>query len=207
MKTHQALCGLVSGLLLLAAGTSNTCAALVSVDLNGPGDNLLTQDTISGLVWLDLTQTTNQSFNSVFAQLGSGGTFEGFRYATLAEVAGLWQNAGIDTSSLPGGAFTSANYTPILNLQNLIGFWPSTATNQLDSVGMVSDTDGGANHEIPFIRRSDTTNQGTPNSGNYLDPDTAQANRASWLVQVPEPSSTLLSVVALAAAMLRRRRS
>ena len=40
-------------------------------------------DTVTGLEWLDLTSTVNLSFNSVSAQLGPGGAFAGYQYATV----------------------------------------------------------------------------------------------------------------------------
>ena len=46
-------------------------------------------DTDSGLDWLDVTKSRNMSINSVNAQLGTGGTFEGWRYATGNEFNAL----------------------------------------------------------------------------------------------------------------------
>jgi hypothetical protein len=57
--------------------------------------NNLTRDTSTGLDWLDTTLSANLSYNQVSSQFGPGGLFEGFRYATLAEIAVFWSNAGI----------------------------------------------------------------------------------------------------------------
>lgn len=85
--------------LALGAISSGSNAALLSVDWQSPGDNLLTQDTVSGLQWLDLTVTYGLTHDFVSGQLGAGGQFEGFRYATDAEVQDLWSNFGIDLSA------------------------------------------------------------------------------------------------------------
>jgi hypothetical protein len=42
-------------------------------------------DTVSNIDWLKLTQTTNRSYNDISSQLGSGGEFNGWRYATGLE--------------------------------------------------------------------------------------------------------------------------
>jgi hypothetical protein len=76
---------------LLAAGlslsTSSHSAAIDFID-NG----YYTTDTISGLDWLDITETTNKSLNYVTSQLGTGGAYEGWRYATGAEVLTMTHN-------------------------------------------------------------------------------------------------------------------
>lgn len=55
---------------------------------------LITQDTRTGIEWLDLTETAGLTFNYVSAQLGAGGAFEGWRYATVDEVEGYFDSAG-----------------------------------------------------------------------------------------------------------------
>jgi len=70
-------------------------AAIISVDWQSAGDNLITRDTETGLNWLDLTVTNGMSFNTVNGQLGSGGLYEGFRYATGQEVVDLYAKFGV----------------------------------------------------------------------------------------------------------------
>ena len=82
----------------------NANAAVVSTDWQTPGDNLITLDDVSGLQWLDLTETYGLMFDYVSGQFDVGSEFEGFRYATDAEVQALWSNFGIDLST---GAPTS----------------------------------------------------------------------------------------------------
>jgi len=80
--------------VLTLSGSVN--AAIISTDWQTADDDLITQDTASGLEWLDLTVTAGMSFNDVSAQFGSGGNYDGWRYATRAEVAGLWDSFGGD---------------------------------------------------------------------------------------------------------------
>lgn len=70
-------------------------AALVTADWKTMNDNLLTVDTISKLQWLDVTETGGMSRDEVVAEMGSGGKYEGFRYATSSEVIDLWSQYGI----------------------------------------------------------------------------------------------------------------
>ncbi len=76
----------------------NTSAAVITTDWQSAGDNLITQDTESGLEWLDLTETANMSYNFINGELGAGNMFSGFRYATNSEVVTLFVNFGIDLS-------------------------------------------------------------------------------------------------------------
>jgi PEP-CTERM motif len=56
---------------------------------------LTTLDTRTQLQWLDLTQTRGYTFAQVSSQLGTGDKFEGYRYATAAEVQGIFTQFGI----------------------------------------------------------------------------------------------------------------
>lgn len=76
---------------LLFSLSSN--AAILSVD-STYGVDSITRDTDTGLDWLDVTVTSGLSFNEVSAQLGVGGAYEGYRYATLAELDQLIINFG-----------------------------------------------------------------------------------------------------------------
>jgi MSHA biogenesis protein MshQ len=92
---------LLINLALLGFSISSASAALTSADWKSVGDDLLTIDD-SGLQWLDLSETVGLSYNAVAAQLVAGGEFEGFRYATVAEVEGLWNSAGGDDAFYNG---------------------------------------------------------------------------------------------------------
>jgi len=78
----------------LALATFNINAAIVSVDWQAAGDNLITLDTLNGLEWLDLTATVNRSYNDISSKFGSGEEFEGWRYATRVEVSDFFDEFG-----------------------------------------------------------------------------------------------------------------
>ncbi len=88
--------GLVTGFFLCGvAGMAQ--AILINVDWQSTDDELLIRDTTTNLEWLNLTQTQNIPVDDVLNQLNSGGSFEGFRYATNDEVVNLFNTYfGID---------------------------------------------------------------------------------------------------------------
>ena len=59
----------------------------------------ITRDTATGLDWLDVTETRGLSYNQVTDQLGVGGDYEGYRYATTKEWDQLIINFGFIGSS------------------------------------------------------------------------------------------------------------
>jgi len=93
--------------VLLYFITFNVHAALISSDWKAANDNLVTIDTNSGLEWLDLTVTRDRTPHDISNKFGVGQEFEGWRYATTAEVASLWNAAGGDDNYYNG--FSTAN--------------------------------------------------------------------------------------------------
>lgn len=92
-KRHSVLAIFVTVIALFVE--LGTRAEIVSVDDPVFGIGSITRDTVSGLEWLDLNLTTNKSVSEITSQLGSGGQFQGFRYATSAEVFDFFSHAGI----------------------------------------------------------------------------------------------------------------
>ena len=82
MKKSRLLVALSACLLALSSGAS---ASYVD---NG------TYTTANGLDWLDLSATANLSYDYVSTQFGAGGDFEGWSYATAAQVADFWTALG-----------------------------------------------------------------------------------------------------------------
>ncbi len=91
--------------------SSATGQPLTESDWQSVGDGLLTNDTLTGLQWLDWSVTDFRSYDDVSSELGPGGEFEGFRYATYDEVFELYQHAGVvnigdpivvDPANVPG---------------------------------------------------------------------------------------------------------
>ena len=56
----------------------------------------LIQDTDQGLDWLKLTETQGLTFEYISSQLGPGGEFEGWTYATGAQFEGLMLETGAE---------------------------------------------------------------------------------------------------------------
>ncbi|GEM_PF-755436 len=75
--------------------TTASASTLVARDWQSAGDNALTYDSSTNLEWLDLTQTVGESVVYVDSQLGPGGAYDGFRYATRTEVEQLFNDFGI----------------------------------------------------------------------------------------------------------------
>ena len=86
----------------LAVLSFNADAAIVSVDWLTAGDNLITQDTESGLEWLDLSETMNRSYNDISSKLGVGEEFYGWRYASISELSGFFDAFGGDSNYYSG---------------------------------------------------------------------------------------------------------
>ena len=53
-------------------------AALIDLDWNAINDSALLLDTSTGLQWLDLSITANQSYSEVQVQLQQGGTYDSY---------------------------------------------------------------------------------------------------------------------------------
>ncbi len=81
--------GLVTSLMLFGAMPSQ------AVPLVDQGN--ITYDPNTGLHWLDVNLSANQSYTDVSSQFGVGGDFAGYRYASGNEVNTLFSNAGILT--------------------------------------------------------------------------------------------------------------
>ena len=112
--------GTVALVAAITALTATAGATLTSSDWQNPDDGLLTIDSDTGLRWLDWSYTANRSYNDVFSELGDGGEFEGFRYATEAEMRTLYANAGA-VFIPPIDGFDPGNIPALLLLSDLFG--------------------------------------------------------------------------------------
>ena len=139
---------LISLAILAAFGVVNQAvgqpSALLEADwMPGSGDGLLTLDTNTGLEWLDLTVTENMSVTTVSAQFGSGGSYEGFQYASAGEVGQLFTDAGL-TAFTTTFATVGSNSEPVQlaaaeSLQALWGITKNTDT----SLGFINEQTSG----------------------------------------------------------------
>ncbi len=96
---------------------------------------LYTTDTVSGLDWLDLTETKNQSVLTVTSQLLSGGIYEGWRYATGDEFNTLIFN--YTGNSTNGFNYTEQAAHRIDGLINLLGATATSGIRVFDNGALV----------------------------------------------------------------------
>jgi len=123
MKRLRLLCAVGASLALV---TFNASAVLVD---NGT----FTTDTRTGLDWLDIIQTENMSYNQVTAQLGTGGLFEGWVYATNAQVSEFFTSAG---GTPPYDLSNTTNIGVVAPLVNLWG--PTSPLVGTDSIVFIT---------------------------------------------------------------------
>ena len=106
---HQIKQTVYKGIAILSLAmmsASSAHAAFVSMDHDVFGKNMLVQDTSTGLQWLKLRHVNGGSLNPVLSydqminEMGHGGKYEGFRYATIDEVFQLAEGVGFDFSGL-----------------------------------------------------------------------------------------------------------
>lgn len=96
-------------------------AAIQSID-SAFGVDTITRDTTTGLDWLDLTATNGMSYDQVLSELATGGTLEGWRYASHDEALLLWEHiAGISTPLYGSVDVNSTPYSGLVNGALLLG--------------------------------------------------------------------------------------
>lgn len=114
---------------LIAAGVIWLVSAPAHAFIIDNGGSTL--DTSTGLEWLDLTASTNRSYNDVASQFGAGGDFEGLRHATLVEVRHFFVELGF-----PIGSSSTPSSTGMLQAIQLLG-----ETNDANTSGLFDPTD------------------------------------------------------------------
>jgi uncharacterized repeat protein (TIGR01451 family) len=167
-------------LLSLLLSIEMARAALVSTDWQTAGDNLITRDATSGLDWLDLTQTANRSYNDVSSQLGAGGQFAGFRYATQAEVTALFSQFGLPFGFTPmSNALHAGAQSFHAFFGTLVAFDPNLLAARSEGLYEPSSPTPGSHPRIGVLL---TSTQGGTSTGAHLNSD-ANAIYGSYLVR------------------------
>ena len=206
----RALSHLAIGVLF----SQNIYASIVSNDWQSNGDNLISRDTITQLEWLDLTETNGLTFDYVSNQLGVGGEFEGWRYATSTEVVELWNNFNIDLVSTPYHNTGPVNNDLIIAtsfLGNILNEYSTVYS--YGALGITSDTNA-ANQLLrlgSFNIHVTSNYYETTEQGNYWDSSRESLTTGSYLVRhvtpVPIPAAIWLffsGIIGLAALTKRQ---
>lgn len=218
--------------LVLAATPAQ--AVLVSQSDVVFGTDSVTLDTGTGLKWLDVNLSVNRSFNDVSGQFGAGGDFQGWRYATGAEVLNLIVTNTVPLAGSPSpGSLdlpsasdfvvtlgpTIIDQTPIPPgpfASNAFGVFGVYAGNLPGEYGVGSvGLDGVSDPSVPgplfqFAQFGVADNVG---SSPFEDADTQFADRGSWLVlddnvtvQISEPGALAIFGIVIADIAFSRRR-
>ena len=161
---------------------------------------IYTTDQISGLDWLDLTETNNLSYNYISSQLGAGGIYEGWSYATSLQVADLWSNFGIDLSA-GAPTYVSGFLDPNIIeastlLGNILNEYSSTDFSY-GTLGLTADLKLGANPEMmgAYLWNPDVSSIYFPIDYTFTTPYDADLFFGSYLIRssvVPIPPAVWL---------------
>lgn len=188
-----------------------------------------TVDTQTGYRWLALNETTGLSYNQVSAQLGAGGEFEGFRYASQREVLSFMAHAGVIANGTP----VQDGHFATLGLKAAADFQFSFRYTSLDGASnppytiyhsrgfTLHDEDSFANPGVVDLIGSfrsvpevEAHYDGLLQLDGGFAVDTASSTTSSWLVQsvsaVPEPATVAnmafgLSLLSTGMWLQRRR--
>ncbi len=190
--------------LLISTVVLSAPAKALSVDFV---DNAtFTTDTISGLDWLDITASTNMTFVDVITQMGSGGAFDGWRFATGLEFLSLasnWTgNASLNNLTISYLFPDEGQPGTLHGLQGLLG---DTGSADQTIYGFLADTSGGRRY-LASIRDDDNANNQIHAVLAYTDAFNGEfydINVGSFLVRdteistIPLPASLWMFLAAL----------
>jgi len=170
--------------------SSHSNAALVERDLWTLGDARITFDWISGLDWLDVTATLNQSWDTVKNRLVSGGDLDGFRLATIQELSQFLDQAGIIQSN-----FTPADLGEKQNMISLFSLIGATNPElHITEARYDAPTQFGNTHNIWKLNYSPNGQSTTSYDNGYTEDSssTGDLRRGSFLVRtspIPIPAT------------------
>jgi PEP-CTERM motif len=198
MKTNHALCGLLSGLLLLAAGTHSAHATIVgnpavSLDTQGNTEYLLLTDAFTGAGLVTGWQLYD-AFNATQVYLQVWRPTAPNTYQLIGQNIFTTAGTGVENFTVTAGQEIS------VQANDFIGFYHANAgvstglipfNNGSDSVVFTGDLGGGFNPSVGETRTLINT--------------TGRTYSLNATVVVPEPTSALL-LLGSGAMLLRRRR-
>ena len=174
--------------ITVTAGTP--LVPMTSQDDDSFGPDSITLDPVTGLRWLDVTNSTLFSYDQILVELGPGGEFAAFRLATSAEVLTFWQNAGINTGVGFLGVFTTQNFQPVVDLMAFVGVTGNNGnlggepTNFFDfTAGHIESGPGGGSVNVATLSSDpDPTVTGRPGIG-FVPSDNPNNQHGAWLVK------------------------
>ena len=151
-------------------------------------DGLITQDSDSGLEWLDVTATLGKSFEE--AEATAFVIKLGFRHATVAEVRSLFEVAGIKTFN---GKYAVENLDGATLVLRLLGRTAdeTTAGNPKGISGQMGWSDSGNPHSntaplsmiILDLQSISDGEASVVEVGSYGNKDSRDINVGNWLVR------------------------
>lgn len=152
-------------LLLLAIAVPLCLSSNAGGKILDRGDYLT--DTQSNLDWLDVTASANMSYNDIAKQLGKGGQFEGWRFATVGEFNTLINNAtGTNRTSFEVYHHNEEGEAAITAIKSLIQMLGSTLDSMyLASHGQTYNThrnlpkEKGSAYTLGYLFDKDTNNR------------------------------------------------
>ena len=198
----------IASVALVLALSNNANATLID---NGS----FTTDTLTGLDWMDLTETVDLSYDYVSSQFGKGGEFEGWTLASRSQVLEFFGNAGGSGVYSGWSTNNSGVVTPLLDL------WGDFSTDiQNNSVHFLLDeVDIFDRHRLVYLFDTTKSHTGLANDlinidhGFWTDSsDSTQVGSAlvrSSFAPVPEPTTMLLfgtGLAGLAGSRIRRKK-
>ncbi len=206
--------------LIVTAGLATGAAQATVISAGDDavfGVGSLTIDAGQGLEFLDLTLSTNRSFNDVSTQFGVGGDFAGFRYASRAEVVSLANNSGFLPSASVGANVNGNPGDQLSILSSLVGItFGNTSLNY--SMGYTSDLYSSSQVYLVYLQDNIQSNMSdTVHASDQLIQFTTLTAQyyGSWLVRnavsipggsIPEPASFTLLAVGLAGVAFSKRK-
>jgi len=210
----------------MAAITLTVSMGISSVSYASPvdfTDNVsYTTDTLSGLDWLDVTLTANLSFDYVNAQLGAGGLYAGWRYATGSQFNAMVTNY---VNAVPAITTTGTVYHAEGLIDTLITLLGDTYSHAIgfpsirysETIGFLADTYAPApsRHWVALMIDDDSTihfEDTTKAHAFVSDTDVPQVDTGHFLVRdtvsaVPIPAAAFMFAPALLGFMGLRRRA